>query len=177
MIPPVDWIGAAVSAPEIRRNTKHPDSSKLDPGFCLCGYDASRHWRLKPPFQERVRHFCFAVGSPAGRRLCCLGVSGAGVRSCVGTQQRNESETARATGVVLRSRTRSAFTQTRAGARGSEPCLHEFGGACPDRKPRPHHPTQPPPLNRRNQDRSPRQAASHSCFFAAFFSEESAFSP
>ena len=30
------------SAPEIRCNTKHPDSSKLDPGFCLCGYDAVR---------------------------------------------------------------------------------------------------------------------------------------
>ena len=33
---------AASCAPEIRRNTKHPDSSKLDPGFCLCGYDAVR---------------------------------------------------------------------------------------------------------------------------------------
>ena len=154
-----------MSAPEIRRNTKHPDSSKLDPGFYLCGYTASQYWRLKPPFQERVRHFCFAAGSPAGRRLCCLGVSGAGVRSCVGTQQRNKSETARATGVVLRSRTRSALAQTRQGQGTADractnPTAHALA-VSPGRG-------LPRPLSKRNQQTSISRATSHPCFFAAF---------
>ena len=127
---------AASCAPEIRRNTKHPDSSKLDPGFCLCGYDASRHWRLKPPFQERVRHFCFAAGNPAGRRLCCLAASAAGIRG----QRRNEAMKHRCYGASDRGRPAqqdevcACADPARAGDVGS--CLHESDGTCPCRQPR-----------------------------------------
>ena len=121
-----------MSAPEIRRNTKHPDSSKLDPGFCLCGYDATRHWRLKPPFQERVRHFCFAAGSAADCRFRCVAASAVSA----GTKPRNIVATARATGVVLRSRTRSARSADPARAGDGGSCLHESDGTCPCRQPR-----------------------------------------
>ena len=161
-----------MSAPEIRRNTKHPDSSKLDPGFCLCGYTASQYWRLKPPFQERVRHFCFAAGSPAGRRLCCLAASDAGIRG----QRRNAATKQRCNGASDRGRPAqqdevcACADPARAGDGGS--CLHESDGTCPCRQPRSRLTTP------NKQAESTHIAARRSiadCFFAAFFSEESAF--
>ena len=125
-----------MSAPEIRRNTKHPDSSKLDPGFCLCGYTASQYWRLKPPFQERVRHFCFAVGSPAVCRFCRMAASAAGIRG----QRRNAATKRKRNGASDRGRPAqqdevcACADPARAGDAGS--CLHESDGTCSCRPPR-----------------------------------------